>query len=165
MKLRRKVLAFVLVIVLIFSMSVLTLAATISSGSYNYTVTKTSTNTLISYVGTSRVNHIKGTADTISYKVAARMYSFDSTQLSSYYSSGLLDAYEAEGFVQSLAIVAAQGVKTISASSASGTYDVALRYNYGEGTWSVGIGSSTTLASGEFDSAPISYSMVIVRIS
>ena len=162
MKVSRKILSFALALALILSMAVMASAATITE-TYYYTVTKTSTSSTTSMVSDVMTNHVQGTADSIPYSVSAKTYTFNTSIFPSNYRSQLLQAYSAEGLLQSLTVKAESGYKTIPASATTGAYSVVLIYRTGNGVWSVSTNSNATLTSGTFTSAPISYTILASR--
>ena len=161
-----KFLSITLALALVLSMSVVAFAATVTANGYLHTVTRTSSSTNQTQVSTTFQRHTQGIADTIPYTIsAAKTYSFNTGTFPSTYRENLRKAYEATGFVTSLIIPAQSGTRTVSANRPSGTYAVALYYNYGSGTWAVGLEYGTLVNGGTFSSAPISFSIDVYKLA
>jgi len=143
-------------------MVVMASAATVVETFY-YTVTKTSTTATTSVVSDVLTTHVQGTADSIPYSVSAKTYRFNTSVFPANYRSQLMQAYSAEGLLQTLTVKAESGYKTIAASAVTGSYSVVLIYRSGNGVWSVSTNANASLASGTFSSAPISYTVAASR--
>lgn len=156
----KKIIAFLLALFLVGSLSFMASAATITETTY-YTVTKSSTTSTTMEVSDVKTAHVKGTADTIPYSVAEHIYVFDKSQFSNTYQDKLMEAYLAEGLLETLRVAAESGYKTVPAAAASGTYSVISIYTSGSGVWSVSHNNEPADESGVFTNAPISYTIVI----
>ncbi len=165
MKIGQKILSLSMAVLLIFSLSTIASAATVTE-TYYYTVTQTATYKDTTIVSDVVVYHVKGTQDSIPYSISGttHTYTFDETVFPATYRDGLLKAYLAEGFAKKVTSTTEDGSVIIVPAFPTGSYTVGLVYNYGSATWSVSKSSGSSITSGTFTDAPISYTVELVQI-
>ncbi len=165
MKIGQKILSLSMAVLLIFSLSTIASAATVTE-TYYYTVTQTATYEDTTIVSDVIVYHVKGTKDSIPYSISGttRTYTFDETVFPATYRDGLLRAYLAEGFAKEVTFTTVDGSVIIESVLPTGSYTVGLVYKYGSATWGVSKGSGSSITSGTFTDAPISYTAQAVQI-